>query len=120
MHDAMWRFRFSLAVHGDKRPERCEKVAVTVEPGHGNFSWYTPPARLYMAPTSEAATYLISANGGLRPAASSAVLNLTFHCPPGSSLTWYGLEMRRSTLPEAARDFVQQGVPIDPYLRTEP
>ncbi len=120
LHDAMWRLRFALAVPGEKRPSSCEKVAVAVQPSHRDFSWYTPPAQLHLAPTQAATTYLISANGGLRPAAASATLSLTFHCPLGSVLTWYGIEMRRSTLPEAARDFLRHGVPIDPYLRTEP
>lgn len=120
LHDAMWRLRFALAAPGERPPTSCVRVAVTVQPSHRDFSWYTPPAQLHLARTQEASTYLMSANGRLRPAAASATLSLTFHCPSGSVLTWYGIEMRRSTMPEAARDFLRHGVPIDPYLRTEP
>ena len=47
-------------------------------------------------------------------------MGITFSCPPGTLVTWEGAELLRSTLPEAARELVLQGTPINPYLLTEP
>ena len=120
LRDAMWRIRFAMMARGRKLPSRCSKILMGVSPHQEDLLWYTPPAWIYASPTSEATTYMLAANGAWRPAADVARISLTFRCPVGTKLTWHGMEMRRSTLAEAARDFMLHGVPINPYLLTEP
>lgn len=120
LREAMWRLRFALAAPSDDRPSRCGKIAFAVEPHQEELNFYTPPAIIYAEPTSKATTYMLSANGTWRPRGNMARFSLTFHCPAGTRVTWQGMEMRRSTLAEAARDFMLHGVPINPYLHTEP
>ena len=120
LRDAMWRLRFALIVPGNRSPSRCGKVLLGVEPHQGDLLWHTPPAWIYTSPTSEATTYMLSANGAWRPAAETARISLSFNCPVGTRLTWHGMEMRRAAMAEAARDFMLHGVPINPYLLTEP
>ena len=93
---------------------------MTVEPHQDDLLWYTPPAWVYALPTSQANTYMLSANGAWRPAGETPRISLSFRCPVGTKLTWHGMEMRRSTMAEAARDFMLRGIPINPYLLTEP
>jgi hypothetical protein len=64
-------------------------------------------------------TYALHGNDTLRPAGAGD-LGMTFSCPPGTLVTWEGAELLRSTLPEAARDLIQHGTPIDPYHPREP
>ena len=120
LRDAMWRLRFALEVPGNRRPSRCGKILMTVEPHQDDLLWYTPPAWVYALPTSQANTYMLSANGAWRPAGETPRISLSFRCPVGTKLTWHGMEMRRSTMAEAARDFMLRGIPINPYLLTEP
>ena len=47
-------------------------------------------------------------------------MGITFSCPPGTLVSWEGAELLRSTLPDAARALVQQGIPINPYRHSEP
>ncbi len=120
LRDAMWRIRFALMVPGSRPPSHCSKILMAVEPHQEELLWYTPPAWIYAVPSRDATTYMLAANGAWRPSGDMAQISLTFNCPVGTQLRWHGMEMRRSTMAEAARDFMLHGVPIDPYLLTEP
>lgn len=113
--DAMWRMRFGLAVAG-KPHASCAKAQLHVEPHHADIDWYTAPAQLFVERDGQPHDYMVAANGPSRPKGQASV-SLTFHCPAGSRLTWIGMELRASTIGQAAREFVKNGMPINPYLK---
>ncbi|WP_338499616.1 hypothetical protein [Delftia tsuruhatensis] len=115
--DAIWRLRF--AVSAPEAPRACRKAALQLSNGHQPQGWYTPEAALPIQLDGEPHTYAFHGNDNLRPAGDGDLL-VSFNCPPGTVVTWHGAELLRSTLPEAARALIQQGVPIDPYYRHEP
>ena len=117
MMDGIWRFRFSVAPPEATRA--CRRAEVTVPKSHQRDSWFTPPPWLHLKPDGRMHTYAIHGNDHLRPAGDTEIA-LTFHCPPGTVIRWEGAELLRSTMPEAARDLIQHGTPIDPYLHREP
>lgn len=119
-HDAMWRIRFALMVPGESPPSRCGKILFSVAPHEEDLLWYTPPAWIYASRSPDPTTYMLAANGAWRPTAGISEISLTFNCPVGSTLRWYGMEMRRVSVAEAARDLIEHGTPMNPYLRTEP
>ena len=117
MMDGIWRFRFSV-----KPPEAshtCRRAEVTVPKSYPRDTWFAPPPWLHLNTDGQMHTYAIHGNDHLRPAANTE-LTLTFHCPPGTIITWQGAELLRSTMAEAARARVQHGTPINPYRLTEP
>lgn len=81
--------------------------------------WFTPRPERYLQLDGTPHTYALHGNDPLRPAGAGA-MGITLSCPPGTLVTWEGAELLRSTLPEAARDLIQHGTPIDPYHRGEP
>ena len=118
MMDGIWRLRFAVVPPAATRA--CRQVDVSIAHSHPSLNaWFNPPARLHLQSDGQMHTYAIHGNGQLRPAGNTE-LALTFDCPPGTQVHWGGAELLRSTLPEAARDFVQQGTPINPYRRSEP
>lgn len=118
LRDAFWRMRFAFESSIKKIPSRCEKVSIGVNPAQDPINWYPAPPILFLRTDGEPHYYMISANGTSRPqAVPSAKLTLTFQCPVGSTLRFEGLEMRKSTLTEAAIEYFLKGSAIDPYLR---
>ncbi len=115
--DAIWRVRLSVAASNVQR--KCRKAMVAVSPGYVPQHWYEPEPSLELRVDGQMHTYAIHGNDQLRPAGRGD-LSITFACPSGTIVTWAGAELLRSTLPEAARAMIQQGEPIDPYLRREP
>ena len=113
--DAMWRMRFALAVAGAPDAS-CAKAQLQVEPHHPDIDWYTAPAQLFVEHDGRPHDYMLAANGPSRPKGQASA-SLTFHCPAGSRLTWIGMELRASTIGQAAREFVKNGTPINPYLK---
>lgn len=117
--DAIWRVRFSVAPPDEKAPNACRKAMLTFSNAHTAKDWYEPEPVLNLQLDGAMHTYAIHGNDQLRPAGSGE-LSITFHCPPGTIVTWAGAELLRSTLPEAARALIHQNRSIDPYLRRDP
>ncbi len=115
--EALWRVR--LAVHAEDASEACQKLRLTVSPPASLGDWYDPEPILTLRVDGSLHTYAINGNDVLRPKGSGS-LYLTFDCPPGTTVTWAGAELLRSTMPEAARALIQRGEPIDPYRHSEP
>ncbi len=120
MQDAFWRMRLAMAIPASKAPSRCTRVRMSVEPHADEINWYSPTPWIDAVPSGVATTYMLGANGTMRPTADVARITLTFNCPAGTTLQWQGMEMRQITMGEAARDFLLHGVPINPYLHAEP
>ncbi|MFG0784915.1 hypothetical protein [Delftia tsuruhatensis] len=116
--DAIWRARFAIELQGEEA-RTCRKAAVQVSNAYQSNDWYEPDTALRLRPDGKAHTYALHGNDHLRPAGPGKLI-ITFHCPKDTIITWSGAELLRSTLPEAARALIQQGVPIDPYYRHEP
>ncbi|WP_289241675.1 hypothetical protein [Delftia sp.] len=116
--DAIWRARFAIELQGEEA-RTCRKAAVQVSNAYQSNDWYEPDTALRLRPDGKAHTYALHGNDHLRPAGPGKLI-ITFHCPKDAIITWSGAELLRSTLPEAARALIQQGVPIDPYYRHEP
>lgn len=115
LRDALWRMHFALQIPDAKPTAQCSKAVLTVAPHQANVNWHRPQPILFVRTDGRPRDYMISANGESRPQGHAQV-SLTFNCPAGSRLTWQGIELRRSTLTESARDFFLKGAPIDPYL----
>lgn len=120
IRDAVWRIRFAITPPKDKTRSRCKRVRVSVEPHADEINWYSPPARVDAMLTGAATTYMLAGNGKLRPTTDVARITLTFHCPVDTTLQWHGMELRQITMGEAARNFMLHGIPINPYLHSEP
>lgn len=117
MMDGIWRLRFSVAP--PQAGGLCQKADVAVPQSYPRDTWFPPPSWLNLKPDGQMHTYAIHGNDSLRPAGNTQLV-LRFHCPPGTVITWQGAELLRSTLPEAARERMQHGTPINPYRLTEP
>lgn len=118
LKDAFWRMRFAFDSAANSIPSRCEKASIGVNPAQDPINWYPAPPVIFLRADGESHNYMISANGTSRPQAiPSAKFVLTLNCPVGSTLRFEGLEMRRSTLTDAAIEHFLKGTPIDPYLR---
>lgn len=115
--DAIWRIR--LAVDSQDASRHCSKLMLQVTNSHPLDKWYEPDLSVSLQLDAKMHTYAFSGNGRLRPAGNGDFL-LTLSCPIGTVVTWSGAELLESTLAHAARDFVQNGVPIDPYRYSEP
>ncbi len=115
LRDALWRMRFALQTPDAKPMAHCGKAILTVTPHQENMNWHRPQPLLFVRTDGKPRDYMLSANGESRPR-GPAQLSVTFNCPAGSRLTWHGIELRRSTLTESARDFLLKGSSIDPYL----
>lgn len=115
--DALWRMR--LSVTAPDVPRKCRTAILAVSPAYAAQDWYEPEPSLALRVDGQMHTYAIHGNDQLRPAGRGD-LSITFACPAGTIVTWSGAELLRLTLPEAARALIQQGEPIDPYLRREP
>lgn len=117
MLDAIWRLRF--AISSPEMSHACRRAKMQLSNGHEPVGWYTPEPLLPLHLDGAPHTYAFQGNDILRPAGDGE-LSISFNCPPGTIITWYGAELLRSTLPEAARALIQHGVPIDPYFRRDP
>lgn len=117
--DAMWRLRFSVTTPTGEAPNACRKAMLAFSKAYPAQDWYEPEPALFIQLDGDMHTYAIHGNDQLRPAGSGE-LSITFHCPPGTMVTWAGAELLKSTLPEAARALIHQNRPIDPYLRRDP
>lgn len=119
--DAMWRMRFALSLPPHAAWDaKCAKVAVQVMPHQEAIHGYEGPMYIQVERSGKAATYMLGANGHMRPANGAAQIILTLHCPLGAQLRWHGMEMRRSAMADAAKDLVENGIPINPYLHSDP
>ena len=117
--DALWRLRFAVTPAGDAT-RACSRALLQVTPSYPSVQpWFIPRPELYLQLDGAPHTYALHGNDPLRPA-SAGEMGITFSCPPGTLVTWEGAELLRSTLPEAARALVQQGIPINPYRHSEP
>lgn len=116
LRDALWRMRFALQIPDAKPTAQCGKAVLAVAPHQENVNWHRPQPLLFVRTDGRPRDYMLSANGESRPQGHAQV-SLTFSCPVGSRLTWQGIELRRSTLTESARDFFLKGSPIDLYLQ---
>ena len=117
--DALWRLRFAVAAP-DGAPMACRQALVRITPAYPSSQpWFIPRPVLNLQLDGALHTYAVHGNDTLRPAGAGD-LGMTFSCPPGTLVTWEGAELLRSTMPEAARDLIQHGTPIDPYLHREP
>ena len=117
--DAIWRLRLAVQPPTAQAPRSCRTLGLAVAQAYPSHAWFPAPSQLRLLPDGQLHTYAIHGNDQLRPAAST-LLQLQLACPPGTEVHWQGAELLRSTLPEAARDFAQQGTPINPYRRSEP
>ncbi|WP_354444001.1 hypothetical protein [Ottowia thiooxydans] len=117
--DGIWRLRFAVSSPEDGAINACRKATLALTNAHPKQTRYEPLPTLYLKPDSAMHTYAIDGNGEMRPAGSGA-LSITFHCPPGTIVTWAGAELLKSTLPEAAHALIHQNRAIDPYLRRDP
>ena len=117
--DALWRLRFAVTPAGDAT-RACSRALLQVTPSYTSVQpWFIPRPELYLQLDGAPHTYALHGNDPLRPAGAGE-MGITLSCPPGTLVTWEGAELLRSTLPEAARDLIQRGTPIDPYHHGEP
>ena len=117
--DALWRMRFAVAGPSGA-PRACRQALVQVTPAYPSSQpWFIPKPVLHLQLDGAPHTYALHGNDTLRPTGAGE-MGITFSCPPGTLVTWEGAELLRSTLPEAARALVQQGIPINPYRHSEP
>lgn len=110
--DAIWRFKLTITPPREDR--RCQKIHVAVDAPSPDTGWYVPQPIFHAVLDGLPHVYAIRGNGRLRPAASGH-LHLIFHCPAGTVVRWHGAQLLRSTMAEAARAWVMEGIPIQPY-----
>ncbi|RRD58142.1 acyltransferase [Comamonadaceae bacterium OH2545_COT-014] len=110
--NAIWRFKLAMS---PPRPDRqCKKIHVALDVPSPEIGWYIPRPIFHAQPDGQPHLYAMRGNGSLRPAASGR-LHLVFHCPAGTIVHWHGAQLLRSTMAEAARSLVLEGIPIQPY-----
>lgn len=107
--DGVWRFQLLVDA---KEPKRCRTASVRLEHAASEAAW--PPPELRLTANGTWQTYALYGNHYLRPAQPGKMW-ITLNCTPGTLVAWGGAELLRSTLPEAAQDLIQHGIPIDPY-----
>lgn len=117
--DALWRLRFSVTPKGHIN-KACKTAKIRVAPSFPSSQpWFKPSPFFKINLKGIPTTYAFHGNDELRPA-GSGLLGITFSCPPGTLVSWEGIELRQSTMPEAVKAFIHTGKAIDPYLPTEP
>ncbi len=110
--DGIWRFK--LAVTASQPNRQCRTVSISLDKPSPETSWYVPRPILHMTLDGKPHMYAIRGNGALRPTASGN-LDLAFHCPVGTVVQWHGAQLLRSSMPEATRELITNGQPINPY-----
>lgn len=119
--DAIWRFRFAIELPDEPLTQDgdCRKAALSLSNAYTLQDWYRPDAALQLKANGVPQTYAISGNAELRPAGPGE-LTITFHCPKGTYVSWESAELLRSTLAEAAYQYIHHGRAINPYRLNEP
>ena len=112
LRDPMWRLRLGLTTPG-KQSSSCAKVMLGVTPFHPPKEPTFLPNQLQVIGDGQLRMHMLAAP---HLPQGQAMLSITFNCPAGSLVNWQGIELRHSTLPEAARDLQTTGKPLQPYL----
>ena len=111
--DAVWRVR--LAIQPPRRTPACRKVHLQVT----QAATQATDRRLddlLVHLDGKMHSYAYSGNGRLRPNGPGA-LELTLNCPARTVIRWGSAELLAITMPQAARALIENGTPINPYLR---
>ena len=110
--DGIWRIKLSV-----KSPEynrQCQNVKLELTTSAKDTGYYIPYPAIHVSLDGVMNLYAIRGNGRLRPIYPGNLM-LTFNCPAGTLIQWGGAQLLRVTMPEAARDLIQNGTPINPY-----
>jgi hypothetical protein len=110
--DGIWRVK--LAITPSMASRSCGQIGVSLEHPSPETAWYVPAPVIHAQTDGQPHLYAFRGNGQLRPRASGH-FRLHFQCAPGSVVHWQGAQLLKSTLPEAARELINQGTPINPY-----
>ena len=110
--DAIWRIK--LAVKSPIYDRKCKTVEVKISMPAKDTGYYNPEPAIHVPLNGDMSLHAIRGNGKLRPTDSGDLL-LTFKCPQGTNVQWGGAQLLRVTLPEAARNLIENGIPINPY-----
>lgn len=110
--DGIWRIK--IALKSSKYDRECKTVKVKFTTSAHDTGYYIPESAIHVSLDGDMNLYAIRGNGGLRPI-NSGDLFLTFKCPAGTIIKWGGAQFLRATMPEAARELIKNGTPINPY-----
>ena len=114
--DPLWRLQLALQLpQGQDQSSNCGKALLSVSPHHAEIEPTFMPSQLFVPGDGQTRWYMSSATGARFPQ-GQATISLRLRCPAGSVLTWHGIELRHSSLSQAAKDFLKAGTPIEPYL----
>lgn len=117
--DALWRVRFAVTPSAHTH-NSCKTAKLQVMPSYPSSQpWFKPNPTFKINLEGIPTTYAFHGNDELRPN-GNGLLGITFFCPPGTLVSWEGIELRQSTMPEAVKAFIHTGKAIDPYLPIEP
>lgn len=112
--DGIWRI--SLRIESSEGASDCRRANVELMDNTKNPS---AKRKIPLKADGQMHTYAFVGNHPMRPT-GNGTLRLSFYCPIGTRILFGGIDLLKSTMPEAARNLIQHDVGIDPYFRTYP
>lgn len=112
--EGVWRVRLAVS---DNIPHSCRDVRLSYSNADDHYS--PLPTSIFLSRDGAMRSYALSGGFSMRPKGSGN-LQLEFNCPIGTEIRWGGADYWRSTIAEASRDLIHNGVPFQPYQRSHP